>query len=155
MSAENVELVRRNFEAIQRAIDAYWRDPRSIAKAMDEGTLWPEWEAVFDQLHPEVEWQTPFLGQTFRGRRQFAQVWDDFLRSFRDYHPHLGGVEDLDGDRVYVLIELEGVSMDSARPMDSLLHAIFTVRDGVVVRLEEYTSREEAMAAAGEHARND
>ena len=149
MSAENVELVRRNVEAIERALDAYWRDPRSIAKALDEGTLWPEWEAAFEFLHPDAEWRTVFLGQTFRGRREFAQVWDDFLRAFRDYRPHLVEVEDLGGDRVYVVIEPEGVSRDSALPMDWRLHSISTVREGRVLRLEEYLSREEAMEAAG------
>jgi ketosteroid isomerase-like protein len=149
MSEDNVELVRRNFEAVQRALDAYWRDPRSIRKAMDEGTLWPEWEEAFSFLHPDMEWRTIFLGQTFRGPREFAGVWDDFLRAFRDYRPHLVAVEDLGGDRVYLVHEPEGVGKESSRPMDSRLHAIFTVRDGLVVRLEEYTSRDEALAAAG------
>jgi ketosteroid isomerase-like protein len=149
MSAENVDLIRRNFEAVQRALEAYWRDPRSIVKALDEETLWPEWEAAFDYLHPDVEWQTVFLGQTFRGRREFAQVWDDFLRAFRDYRPHPAEIEDLGGEHVYVVIALEAVGKDSERPIDSTFHAIFTVRDGLIGRLEEYTSREEAMAAAG------
>ncbi|HKP21821.1 MAG TPA: nuclear transport factor 2 family protein [Thermoleophilaceae bacterium] len=149
MSAENVDLVRRNFEAIQRALDAYWREPRSIVKALDHGTLWPEWEAAFGFLHPDAEWRTVFLGQTFRGHREFAGVWDDFLRAFRDYRPHLVEVEDMGGDRVYLVMEPEGVGRDSPLPMDWRLHSIFTVRDGLVVRLEEYLSSEEAMEAAG------
>ena len=148
MSAENVDLVRRNFEAVQRAVDVYWRDPRSIVQAMDDGTLWPEWEAVLEFLHPEVEWQTVFLGQTFHGRREFAQVWDDFLRAFQDYRTRLVEIEDLGGDRVFVVMEPEGVSKDSHHSMGTRFHTIFTVRDGLVVRLEEYLSREEALAAA-------
>ena len=130
-------------------MDAYWRDPRSIVKAMDEGTLWPEWEEALRFLHPEFEWRTVFLGQTFRGRREFAGVWDDFLRAFQHFRTHLVEVEDLGGDRVYIVIEPEGVGKDSPLPMDSRFHSIFTVRDGLVIRLEEYTSREEA-ARAGE-----
>ena len=149
MSSENVELVRRNFEAIQRAVDAYWREPRSIGKAMDEGTLGPEWEAALGFLHPEFEWQTIFLGQTFRGRREFAGVWDDFLRAFRDFRTHILEAQDLGGDRVYIVMEPEGVGKDSPYPIDSRIHSIFTVRDGLVIRLEEYLSREEALAAAG------
>ena len=149
MSAENVELVRRNFEAVQRALDAYWRDPHSIGRAMDEGTLSPAWHETFEFLHPEVEWRTVFLGQTFHGHRECAGVWDDFLRAFRDYRPHLVETEALGDGRVYLLMELEGVGRDSGHPMGSRFHAIFTVRDGLVVRLEEYTSREDALAAAG------
>jgi ketosteroid isomerase-like protein len=149
MSQENVEVVRRNFEAIQRAVDSYWRDPRSIVKAMDEGEPWPEWEAALGFLHPEFEWQTVFLGQTFRGRREFAGVWDDFLRAFQNFRTHLVEVEDLGGDRVYIVMEPEGIGKDSPHPMDARFHSVFTLRDGLVIRLEEYLTREEALAAAG------
>jgi hypothetical protein len=41
-----VEVVRRFMEAIERAFDAYWKDPRSIASALEAGELWPEWAKV-------------------------------------------------------------------------------------------------------------
>jgi hypothetical protein len=100
MSAKNVDVVRRSFDALERAFDAYWRDPRSIAAAMESGDLWPEWAEAFGYMHPEIEWQTVFLRQTFRGHLESARAWDDFLRWAQDYRPSLDGVEDLGGERV-------------------------------------------------------
>jgi hypothetical protein len=57
LSEEHVELVRRTFAALERAFDAYWRDPRPIVKAMDAGELWPDWEEWFEYVHPEIVWR--------------------------------------------------------------------------------------------------
>jgi hypothetical protein len=42
VSTENVELVRRNIGTMQLALNAYWRDPRSIVAALDADELWPK-----------------------------------------------------------------------------------------------------------------
>jgi hypothetical protein len=39
MSHENVEVVRRYYDATQRAFTAYWEDPRSAADALPAGQL--------------------------------------------------------------------------------------------------------------------
>ena len=56
MSEENVELVRRFYEASQRSLDAYWRNRRSGLAAPEAGDLDPALEAVLAFLHPEVEY---------------------------------------------------------------------------------------------------
>jgi hypothetical protein len=56
MSQENVEIVRRFYEAGQRSLEAYWKDRRSGAAALETGDLDPETEAVLAFLHPEVEY---------------------------------------------------------------------------------------------------
>jgi hypothetical protein len=56
MAQENVEIVRRFYEAGQRSIDAYWENPRSGAAALDAGDLDPETAAVLAFLHPAVEY---------------------------------------------------------------------------------------------------
>ena len=56
MSQENVEIVRRFYEAGQRSFDAYWKNPRSGVAALAAGDLDPETEAVLAFLHPEVEY---------------------------------------------------------------------------------------------------
>jgi hypothetical protein len=56
MSQENVEVVRRFYEAGQRSLDAYWDNPRSGVAAFEAGNLRPEDEAVLAFLHPEVEY---------------------------------------------------------------------------------------------------
>jgi hypothetical protein len=83
MSQENVEIVRRFFGAIEQAFDAYWENPRSIAAALEARDLWPEWVEAYEFLHPQIEWQTVFLGETARGYLQAARLWDDFLNGRR------------------------------------------------------------------------
>jgi ketosteroid isomerase-like protein len=149
VSQENLDVVRRCFEALERAFDAYWREPHSIADAMRAGELPPEWQEGWDYIHPEVEWETVFLRETFRGHLEAARAWDDFLRWATDYRPHLEEVEDLGSDRVLGVIALAGQGKGSDARMDARFYDVFTIRDGMIARLKEYTSREEAMDAAG------
>jgi ketosteroid isomerase-like protein len=149
MSKENVEVVRRSFSALDRAFDSYWSSPRSIAAAM-EAEDWPEWEEAFDYIHPHVEWQTVFLGETFRGRAEVARAWDDFLRWAEDYRPSLETAEILGEDRVFASVKLigRGKGPRSGTLMNACFYDVFTIRDRQIVRLQEYATRAEALEAA-------
>jgi ketosteroid isomerase-like protein len=149
MSEENVELVRRAFAALEDAFEAYWREPRSIAAAIESDDGSPEWRRAFEFLHPEVVWQTVLLGNTFRGHRECARAWDDFLRWAADYRPALEGIEDLGGDHVFAVVGLHGRSKEGGGRMDARFYDIFKVQNGLIVRLEEYSTRVEALEAAG------
>jgi|SRR5215212_4584899 len=147
MSVDNVERIRGGFEVVTRAFDAYWQEPRSIAAALDAGDLWPEWRELFDLLDPEVEWQTLFLGTTFRGHMGVARGFDDFLTWAEDYRPSLEDAEDLGDNQVLVDVAYTGKPKDGPR-MDSRFFAVFTLGDERVMSVHEYTTREEALAAA-------
>ena len=149
MSKENMEVVRRSFAALDRAFDSYWASPRSIAAAM-EAEDWPEWEEAFDYVHPDVEWQTVFLGETFHGRAEVARAWDDFLKWAEDYRPSLETTEILGADRVFASVRLVGRSkgVRGGTVMNARFYDVFTIKDGRIVRLEEYATRAEALEAA-------
>jgi ketosteroid isomerase-like protein len=149
MSQENVELVRRFFGAIERAFDAYWKDPRSIAVALEARDLWPEWVEAYEYLHPQIEWQTVFLGETARGYLEAARIWDDFLKWAEDYRPSLDEVADLGSDHVFAVVALVGKGKDSDIRMDARFFDVVTLRDSLIARIEEYSSRTEAIEAAG------
>jgi ketosteroid isomerase-like protein len=149
MSQEHVEIVRSFMDAVQRFFNAYWEDPRSIADAVEADDLWPEYREVLTQVHPEVEWKTAFLGETYRGYLQVAKVWDDFLRWAEDYRVELQEVEDLGEDRVYAVVSRAGEAKAGGGSMDARLFDVFTLRDGRIQRIEEYTSPEQALEAAG------
>ena len=144
MSEGNVELVRESVEALGRAFEAYFRAPRSIAEAIDAGD-WPEWEEALRYIHPEIEWQTVFLGTTVHGRGAAARLWDDYLVWASDYRLKIEELESLGGDRVFAVLELTGRDKTTGREMTSRFYDIFTVREGMIGRLEEYTSRAEAL----------
>jgi hypothetical protein len=136
VSDEDVEFVRRCFDVVARAFDAYWREPRSIARAMEANDLWPEWRELFELLDPAVDWKTLFLDTTFHGHEGVARGWDDFLTWADHYRPSMEGAEDIGENRVLVEVAF----------------AVFTVRDGRVLRVDEHTTRAEALAAL-EHLR--
>jgi ketosteroid isomerase-like protein len=149
MSQENVEVVRRFMNAIERAFDAYWKSPRSIAASLEARDLWPEWAEAYGYLHAQVEWQTRFLRETARGHLEAAGVWDDFLTWAKDYRPSLEAAEDLGGDHVFAVLALVGKSKDSDVRMNARFFDVFTLRDGLIVRIEEYGDRNQALEAVG------
>jgi ketosteroid isomerase-like protein len=148
MPDENVAFVRQCFEVVARAFDAYWAEPRSIAAALEAGDLWPEWRDLFALLDPEVEWKTLFLGTTFRGHLGVAKGWDDFLTWADDYRPSIEAAEDVGDDRVLVDVPFTGKPKDGPR-MNARFFAVFSLRKGLVVRVDEYTTRDEALALLG------
>jgi ketosteroid isomerase-like protein len=149
MSQENVEIVRRFWDAVQRFFDAYWEDPRSIALAVEADTLWPEYREVLAFVDPEVEWKTVFLGETHRGVLETAKVWDDYLKWARDYRVGLQEAKDLGADRVYAVVTIVGKAKVGGTPMDTRFFDVLTLRNSRIVRLEEYTDRDKALEAAG------
>lgn len=151
MSAENVELVRRCFDVVARAFDAYWREPRSIARAIEANDLWPEWRELFELLDPAVEWKTLFLDTTFHGREGVARGWDDFLTWADHYAPSMEDAEDIGENRVLIEVAFAGKAKDGP-PMSGTFFAVFTVQDGRILRVDEHTTRAEALAAL-EHLR--
>lgn len=148
VSHANVEVVRNTLAALQGALDAYWRDPRPILQAYESGTLWPEWEEWFSHVHPDIEWRTVFLGDTFHGHHECVGVWHDYLHWASDYRFALDEIEDLGGDEVFMVLTITGQGKDSDARMHTRFYSLATVRDGLVTRLAEYTSRDEAMVAA-------
>ena len=129
-------MVRRTLAALEGAFAAYFREPRSIARAYEDGELWPEWQEWLNHLHPETEWKTVFLGDTFHGHAECLQVWSDYLRWADDYRATLEHIEDLGGDRVYTEVSVVGQSKDSRPLLGGRLYGLFTVRDGLITRLE-------------------
>jgi len=142
-------VVRQTLAALERAFEAHFREPRSIMRAYEEGELPPEWQEWLAHLDPETEWRTIFLGETFRGHAECVRVWSDYLRWAEDYRATLEHIEDLGGDRVYTEVSIVGQSKDSRPLMATRLYGLFTIRDGLITRLEEYTTRDEALEAAG------
>ena len=123
MSEENVELVRRFYEASQRSLDAYWRNPRSGLAALEAGDLDPEAEALLAFLHTEVEYNAvPAVleGGTARGHVGWLRSWDAFLGASEGFSTTVNEVADLGGDEVFVAAEIttkwKGRGISSANP---------------------------------------
>ena len=149
MSQENDEIVRRAFEALERAVQAHWRNQRSVVEAIDTGDLPPELEELFSYLDPEIEWNTAFAGMSFRGHRGCAEGWDWLLEVAEDYRLTLLDVTDVGDGRILAAVDRVIKGKGSEIEIGAPMFSIVTLRSGLIARMDEYSTRAEALAAVG------
>jgi ketosteroid isomerase-like protein len=152
MSQENVELVRRFCEAAQRSVDGYWKYRRSGFAAPEAGDLDRELEAVLAFLHPKAQYNAVpavLWGGTARGHLGWLRSWDAFLGATEEFSATVNEVADLGGDEVFVAGEVTAKWKGSGMKLSEARFIIVTVREGLIVRLNAYRDRDEALEAAG------
>jgi ketosteroid isomerase-like protein len=130
MSQENVEIVRRGFEAFARG------GP----------------EAMVDLWDPEIELWLPSgmiqAGGTYRGQaavlgwmKEWAGAWEEI-----DYNPQ----EVIEaGDTVVVGVLYDGRGKSSGVRVEGTFWYVFKLRDGKVLRWELYPEKTPALEAVG------
>jgi ketosteroid isomerase-like protein len=127
MSQENVEVVRRLLDAVER-------DDRPAALAC---------------LDPALEW-VPLRAATegaYRGHAGFEKFWADTDENFETFEPQFE-LRDL-GDRVLAWGTLHVRGSGSGVETDIPTGGIFEVREGGIVRWQDFGSKEEALEAVG------
>ena len=134
MSRENVELVRRVYEAIARG---------------DAGT-------VLSAYDPEVVWE--FFRSPFREfLRQDSYRGHDGMRNFireraedawADIQDNLDDVIDA-GEQVVSVVTTRGRGLVSGAEVERTHAGVWTIRAGKIVRVSWMGTRDEALAAAG------
>jgi ketosteroid isomerase-like protein len=152
MSQENVEIVRHLYEAVERTFEAYWKNPRSLVAAIEEGNLYPEATDVLGYLDPEVEWNpvfSAFIGGARRGHLEFLRAWDEWLAATDDYRISLHEVDDLGGDQVLAVLNLAFKAKATEIRMNTRSFAVLKLREGLIVRFDPYPDQNEALEAAG------
>jgi len=131
MSAQNVEIVRRAYEAFNGA------DP----------------EAAIPLLDPEVEWTLPAHfpdAETWHGRERVVEGLRAMGASFDSLHLEVHELIDA-GDRVVALVHIQGraavTGLDLAgRGVDG---HVWTLRDSRAVAVRMYGGTSEALAEIG------
>jgi ketosteroid isomerase-like protein len=129
MSHENVEVVRR-------AYDAYERDGL---------------DGLLRYLHPEIEWTTTgaFIeAATYRGHDEVRRYLGSMLDEFDDGRNEPQEVIDT-GDQVVVSARISGRGKRSGAPVELTLASVGSLRDGMIVRIRNYPTKAEALEAAG------
>jgi uncharacterized protein len=124
MSDENIEVVRR-------LIDAWSR--RDL-------------EAVLEAMHPDCEVRGIEVRETLRGHDALAAGFRDWFDAFDEF-----AVEPeefvLDGDRVLVPVRQRGRGKGSGLEVEQRFFQLFELRDGLVLRFEEFAEEAEAREA--------
>ena len=127
MSQENVEIVRRLLDAVDR----------------------DDYPAVLACIDAEVEW-VPLRAATegsYRGHDGFESWWADTNDTFETFEPHFE-LRDL-GDRVLAWGTIRMKGKGSGVEMEVPVGGIFDFREGRITRWEDFGSKEKALAAVG------
>jgi ketosteroid isomerase-like protein len=131
MSQENVAIVRRIYEAYGRR---------------DNTTL-------FEVYAPDVEWDISELGHfgiasVYHGHDGVRACFRDLFSAFREFEIRAEELRDVN-DRVLVTVWEHGVGRASGAIVERHHHAVWTLRDGEVVRMRVYIDRSDAERAVG------
>jgi|SRR5215211_6666487 len=150
MSEENVELVRNYLEVVQRAYEAYWQAPRSVADSLRAGEVEPEIADVMHYMHPNIEWKSALIDvDSTRGYEGAARGLDRLLEAAQDYRINVQEVIGLGANRVLAVLELVMKGKASDIDVNTTIFSIITVKNGLITRMDEYLERAEALEAAG------
>ena len=129
MSEENVEVVRKVHEAIAR------RDGEALDALARE------------YLAQDFEFASVLTGQVYKGVQRGWDLAADLLETV-DYVPAIEEIIDL-GERVVAVLRISGRGTRSGVPVSQQVAIIWTFQDERVVRGKSFTSRAEALDAAG------
>jgi ketosteroid isomerase-like protein len=121
MSQENVEIVRR-FLVI---------DVEEALAYADPGIVWNPSEEAATQGHDAVR----------ASSARWKGEWDDYELTPEEFVDK--------GNHVVVTVRMRGRGRGSGVEIDGLFYDVFTLRDGKIVRMEQFTERSEALEAVG------
>ena len=131
MSRENIELVRIAYDVAwpQRSVDGF-------QDRFAEDFIWrqrPEWP-----------------GRSAYGRDEMPELWADLDETFSEYR--LVAVEYAEaGDYVVVTVNLSAYIRGSDDRIEGTVWHVWRVHDGLVAEVCVYSTRQEAVEAAGMH----
>jgi ketosteroid isomerase-like protein len=130
MSRENMDVVRAAYEAFER------RDLEAVSRLHDPSI---EWNTSVEDPTPPVIVVRPPLGATSRA------IW----RPCPGLQADLEECVEAPGDRVLATTHYPGRARASGMDMDWRQWLLYTVDEGLIVRVDEYFDREQALEAAG------
>jgi ketosteroid isomerase-like protein len=121
MSQANVEIVRRFLSVDVDAAMPY----------ADSGIVWNPIEELPTQGHEAVR----------ASLAHWKAEWDDYKVMPEEF-------VDM-GDSVLVTVHLRGRGRGSGVEIDARFYDVYTLRDGKIVRMDQFTERSEALEAVG------
>jgi ketosteroid isomerase-like protein len=125
-----------NIEIVGRLIDAWnQRDLRAALKAM----------------HPHCEVRPVEARETLRGHDGVAVAFRDWFEAFEEFTIEPENFI-AHGDRVLVPMRQRARGKGSGLEIEQRFYQLFTLRDGMVFRFEEYSDEADARKALGKEA---
>jgi uncharacterized protein len=132
MSRENVEVVRRAYEAFNR------RDLRALAELSHEDLEFTSVMAAVDAG-----------GATYRGSETWASYFAVMDQTWEEWRAEDFRIFDAGGDRVAAVFRLVGKGKQSGVPVDRAIGLAYRIRQGKMWRMRSYLDPDEALEAVG------
>jgi hypothetical protein len=128
MSQENVEVVRRLYEAYAAH----------------------DFQTALDLIAPDIEWDLSMRpdGKVYRGREGAIEAVRTWTGTWEAFSFELEELIDA-GDQVVVIDRQSGRGKGSGMPLEESFAVVYTVEAGKVTRAVWFTNREDALAASG------
>jgi ketosteroid isomerase-like protein len=112
-----------------------------------------DFEVVLVGLDPAFEYRPsrdlapPDVEEVFRGHEGYLRLWEYWLDAFGDIRWDPQEILDL-GQSLLVTTEQRGRGVGSGVAVSKPVFQLFTVRDGMIARQDDFLDRSEALAAA-------
>jgi ketosteroid isomerase-like protein len=115
-----------------------------IVEALNRGDV----DGMLARMHADFEW-TPLesspVARVYRGHEQVRDYVEDWLATFESLRLELEHPAEV-ADRVVAVVYAHGRGRASGLHLDTRFCQVWTVRDGTGVAMEEYATREQALA---------
>lgn len=118
---------------------------RASYEALNSGDI----EATLAVTAPDVEWHESSAlpdADVYRGRKALRAFLEEFLQSWERFHQEVEDVV-VEGDRAALMIHLTARGRGSGAEVDARYAHVWTLRDGLGVRVDAYYDREAALRA--------
>ncbi len=133
MSQENVEVVRRIYDAVAR------RDGVTPFELYAEDIVWD-----LSNARRALVTTKP----VYQGHEGVRQFWREALSSFGEVNFEVEELIDA-GDQVLAVIREREVGRASGAPVETTHLAVYTLADGKVIQMQLFDDRQQALEAAG------
>jgi ketosteroid isomerase-like protein len=118
---------------------------REIIDAFNRGDV----EAMLARMEREFEWsplENSPVSRRVRGHEQVRRYVEDWIDTFDNLRMEVGDLRAV-GDHVVVEVNGHGSGRASGVELHNRYCQVWTLRRGKAVRMDEYASREQALAA--------
>ena len=103
---------------------------------------------MLDTLDPEIEWRAAQDSRSHRGHAGVERSVNSWFDVWEDYESEIEELMDA-GDDVLVVIKSRARGRGSGVTVEHRYCRVYTVRNGKIVRMLEYSKRSEALQALG------
>jgi ketosteroid isomerase-like protein len=122
---------------------------REAAAAFNRGDLATWWEYLADDIDHRAAEGAPDDPGPIHGKDAVRAYMQDWLGTFDDFKSEPVELIDAGEDRVIAVTRISGRAKLSGVETDLTFAALYTIRDGKIVRGREYWTKEQALEAAG------